>query len=1572
MLRREGLRPTVNFLARPNSKHIEYLVLMTDEPDSELVSQLARDFLQRCREGQRPALSEYVELHPELESQIREVFPMMQLMEDVAPGDETSETAADLKRLGDFEIHRVIGQGGMGVVYEATQQSLGRRVALKVCPLSQRMSRRNRERFRRESRAAALLHHTNIVPVFAVGEEEGTLYYAMQYIRGATLDDVIQELRRLWRSVPTANTRLSSGVRGASNSNEVPQRNAASEVAQSLALNSFVGENVDPENKLAANGEPKAPASPQDSTRKVTTSEVGDFGSSITNVSLPGQTIADSESGATAKYWESIGRIGVQVAEALAYAHDKGTLHRDIKPSNLMLDQSGTVWVMDFGLAKSLEEDDLTRTGELIGTLRYMPPEQCKGNPAPASDIYSLGLTLYELLALRPAFEEVHRSELLRAIMENDSTPLRKINSDIPRDLETIVHKSIEREPARRYSSAQELADDLKRFVAGEPILARPVGVSERIGKWVRRRPMVATLLTALAVLIVVSFALVTWNWRVAEIARSDAVVQKQQADKARQEADEQQRIAQQRLEQAEAALYRDAISRAYATSDSNPANARAILESLRPENGEPNEVDRRGWEWGYLNELVNQQVATFDGGAPEAEWIRTIAFSHDDSLLAVGAGRTGSLEPVGRSPKGRATIWNTQTAQQVAELPIEHTAYALAFDGDNKRIAVSEVTATDHFEHEFYGTVHVWSIERAEPIVELQMGDFPANSGRPRVKPLHFTKDDRYIIGTIWGTSPVPYEIAIWDPNNGTKLWKVEGAELIRLDDEKDRFVALFKGSETMDFRPGRLVLHDLNTRSSVEDVRELVWMRGQLSDNLNMVAFYDAYHRVTLRDFQNNRVAKLWGHDQYKVCYQFPSQPICDFSPSDQHLATAGADGTVRIWNTTDGTLRRILHGHQAPVQAVAYSHDGNQLASGDWSGQVRLWQPDTYEHQQNCQVRGRLRGQCFIEAVAFRWSGAGVVAQESGRTSCWNSENGWLLHDRSSISLPVQMGSREAVFDQQGKRVAAIGTDQAIHVVDVESGQTILERKATARPREIAINADGRRIAVSHFSTDSRSTNPSTNAAAASSESTIEVWDCGGASASKPDVSGTAGLRWHCSRNADIAALAIDHLGNLLAFATIRGTRHRFSDDLQCKVEIINLVTDDHLEILQTQHNISTLEFSHDGKRLAVCTLEGTLAIYDSRSGEATVPPFSVPQGIEDLAWHPAGTRLAGVNRDVVTLWDDEGSEILTLRGESRSRNLPYDPAVAFSADGTKLAATQWNNTIAVWTSTLSEPFSKDSRRSPQNELARHAIDRAAASHPRNGWYRAARGQIRASEIDSSSTQDYLLAKKELSGDEPCLFVHGDAYIEAPSILFYESDEYTLECWIRNWNFMSHAYFFYGVIASQYPAPRTPYWRDHELRWRAEIGRGYYWLMPPRTLSPTLRDTWVHIAVSQDAISKRYYVNGVLEQTRPPRNAKDLTGNFYVADSEFHEPHKKGRGCIRSLRVSDRARYRNAFRPDQTFEPDESTLLLFDFTIDDGVTGSPEEARFITDRSGHENHGTLHDAWWLSGNHGEHSPH
>ena len=407
---------------------------------------------------------------------------------------------SDLPAITGFHLIREVGRGGMGTVYEATELALGRRVALKVVPRGDVGGSNAAARFRREARSAAGLHHTNIVPVFGVGEDGGYLYYAMQFIDGEGLDRLVERMRHERPGEPST---VAAGSTGAADPEMIAPTQAATEPRAGRADATTV---AGPAPGL--DGTPRAP-------RPATASGSGS--------SAEGRT-----------RYRVVARIGLQVAEALAFAHRQGILHRDVKPSNVLIDLAGAAWVADFGLAKTLdgEGDALTRTGDIVGTLRYMAPERFDGLSDVRGDVYALGVTLYELLTLRPVFEEANRARLIERVLREEPPRPRATDRRLPRDLETIVLKAMAKEPPARYPSAGAMAEDLRLFLAGEPIRARRSGPIERTWRWARRNPTVAALAASVVLATTVGFSLTFWKWREAAHRTVQAVAARGEANR--------------------------------------------------------------------------------------------------------------------------------------------------------------------------------------------------------------------------------------------------------------------------------------------------------------------------------------------------------------------------------------------------------------------------------------------------------------------------------------------------------------------------------------------------------------------------------------------------------------------------------------------------------------------------------------------------------------------------------------------------------------------------------------------------------------------------------------------------------------------------------------------------------------------------------------------------------------------------------------------------------------------------------------------------------------------------------
>ena len=467
--------------------------IVDPQPDRDPFETLASEFVERLRRGETPSVDVYAAEHPELADDIRELFPTIARMEHLkVPSEElrnqrTVLGTVRLKRLGDFRILREIGRGGMGIVYEAQQESLRRRVAVKVLPKSALLDAKHLKRFQREARTAAGLHHTNIVPVFGVGQQDDFQYYVMQYIEGVGLDRMLTRLERLGK--------IADGDQWGCIVRDLLD---ADSHASDARTNETEG------HKTLAFTPAEAALQPTKPVLHEVTAAVDP--PNVFKDEVPKPVAERTDARGFSSYWNYVAQIGVQVADALEYAHNKGVLHRDIKPANLIVDVQGIVWVADFGLAKALEQEHLSRTGDIMGTPAYMAPEQVQGRADCRSDLYSLGLTLYELLTLRSAFPQGDRALLLKRMATEEPTQPRQICPEIPRDLETIVMKAVAREPKRRYGSAAELAADLRCFLEDRPIRARRTSSVERFWRWCRRNPIVAGLsATAVALLLLVT-----------------------------------------------------------------------------------------------------------------------------------------------------------------------------------------------------------------------------------------------------------------------------------------------------------------------------------------------------------------------------------------------------------------------------------------------------------------------------------------------------------------------------------------------------------------------------------------------------------------------------------------------------------------------------------------------------------------------------------------------------------------------------------------------------------------------------------------------------------------------------------------------------------------------------------------------------------------------------------------------------------------------------------------------------------------------------------------------------------
>ncbi len=863
------------------------------------LGQIADEFVEAFRQGKRRSVEEFARRYPEQADEIREMLPALVLMEKAKTADDGSgqrrqaaAVAATLEQLGDYQILREVGRGGMGVVYEAQQLSLGRHVAIKVLPAHALLDHRQLGRFQREARSAAKLHHTNIVPVFGVGEQDGLHYFVMQFIQGLGLDLVLDELRHLRRprgkQAPTQDEvpgRPTNGTRDVS----------AVDVARRLLSGEFTASGGPQKDE---GGRRKDEARQQDACDSSFILHPSSLSSSAT-VRMPGQSEPSTLSETGSQYWQSVARVGMQVADALAHAASQGVLHRDIKPSNLLLDDTGNVWVTDFGLAKAASDgDDLTHTGDVVGTLRYMAPERFNGQGDLRSDVYSLGLTLYELLALRPAFDAADRNKLVKQVMHDEPMRPRKLNPAVPRDLETVVLKAIARDPAHRYQTPAAMADDLKRFVEDRPVRARRISGAERLWRWCRRNPLPASLVAGIVLVFLTGFAAVLQQWRVAETAREDEEIQRGKADalwkgaeKARDEADQARAASDKSREAAQAETCRAVLS-----------EVRALRAGHQP-----------GWREEALRDLARLAVMpTPRRDLPELRTEAAATLATPDIDLVAKLEMPSNLSSCIFSPDGRTLITaDPKTGLDYWDVPEKHHLFSV--DG----LRVSEKS-------------------RSDQVVYLPDGQGLAVATCDHGVVFTDTRGTRTSRAAITQGKSQPTKLAI--NANGQQRIAVAwsgGAGITVHDVASGALVARFKDSIFALSPDGRWLAVQENSDIVLlpiasGDKRIVLGRHG--GDSATTLAFSPdgtmlatalyKHPTVLLWDVaKRQQVGNLRGH----------RESVLDvaFSPDGEWIATGGLDYTARIWETRTGQNVATLSGSSSPAFRVQWSGTGEHLA-------------------------------------------------------------------------------------------------------------------------------------------------------------------------------------------------------------------------------------------------------------------------------------------------------------------------------------------------------------------------------------------------------------------------------------------------------------------------------------------------------------------------------------------------------------------------------------------------------------------------------------------------------------------
>jgi WD40 repeat protein/serine/threonine protein kinase len=1282
---------------------------MTD--DSALLGQLAEEFTTRVRQGGLPDIEAYAGGHPALAGRIRELFPALLMLEGLAAGATAPAVGGPPppagpgpnpgQSFGPYRIVREVGRGGMGIVYEATHLALTKRVALKVLPVCSPGAASRLERFLREARTAAALHHTNIVPVFDVGQVDTTPYYAMQYIEGAGLDRVLRKLRRAEAGAPNAPTHVAQTAPYTPSGDGPADEDGADET----------GDGPDP----AANV-PEAPA----------------------------------------EFFRWVGGLGVQAADGLHHAHQRGIIHRDVKPSNLLLDGAGVLWITDFGLARRAEDVALTREGVLLGTPRYMSPEQAEAAKRPIdhrTDVYSLGATLYELVTRRPAFNGRTPQEVVGQIIGREPLAPRRLDPRVPRDLETVILKAMAKRPGDRYQTADDLADDLRRWLRLEPVRARRLGPLGRTWRWCRRNPAVAALTAAVAALLVAvavgSAAVALHLDQLAERERTVAENERdarQAADEARDDAVNARQAADRARDDAVAAQGREEEQRHHAEEEAaEKERARRRAEGLylssRSASLLPNNPDlalllaiegaRR-----HVSPLTNHALLAALDGAAESRTlvghpyeVHTARFSPDGKRVLTTTGR-GDMT---------ARIWDAETGKELLVLKAPRAIQSAVFSPDGKLVLTGAYLDA---------TPRVWDAATGHEIANLkgnlsqaQPGAFspdgrrvvtPAENNTARVSDAATGKEAFVLQGhtapvRLASFSPDGRRVLTVSSDQTVRVWDTESGAVTRLDwlVGKHQLAARSGNGELLpaevksaEFSPdgGRVLTTDSDYVGRVWDAvtgKELVTLRygvdnARFSPDGKRVIVWShgaQFAYVQVRDATTGaETARLTGHLDGIVS--------AEFSADGKRVATASYDRTVRLWDVTGRELA-VLRGHQGRVNHACFSPDGRRVASASDDHTARVWGARGGKERATLTERGEAQ---FLAAspdgkwvvlpttrfAAGLWDAAGgqaPVRLPQAVSSPVISPDGKLLMDVGGNAVRLWDAAtgeeratlrghtdraRSARFSPDGKQVVTASDDRTARTWDAATGRPLL-----------TLTGHAERVASAVFSPDGK------RVLTAGEDRTARVWDAatgkellvlrGHKDMLRSAAFGLDGRRvvtvaadhtgraWDAETGKELASAAeIEEFKapevsadgkRWITFRSFTGSSVRLWD-LEGGKELLTIrVPGGHLR---------SAALSPDGGRVVTAAEDGAVRVWEAATGKE-LPGFMPPQGgFGSALFSPDGKRLLTASNDNARLWDAATGQELNTVFAREGRVL----SVAFDADGRRVLATLMRDALSIW--------------------------------------------------------------------------------------------------------------------------------------------------------------------------------------------------------------------------------------------------------------------------------------------------